>query len=127
MNAPMVKLVNTADLKSVAVRLPGSSPGGGTTKFCPCCGAAKPPEVPQDFKTVELLVIKFLRAHTGMVVTGRQISDYVYMGRKDGGPISAQKIIHVSVFNIRAKLGKDAIISKRGKYGGYTWGTVRDK
>ena len=32
--ATMVKLVNTADLKSAATELPGSSPGG-RTKFVP--------------------------------------------------------------------------------------------
>jgi two-component system OmpR family response regulator len=72
-------------------------------------------EVSRDGQTVQLTakefaLLEYLALHRGKVLTRNQICDHIFDERND----SLSNLVDVHVFNIRKKVGRDLIVTRRG-------------
>lgn len=108
---------------SVLVQTPNSS--RDVTGTCPCCGAALPPEIPR-LSRGRLAIYTFVRDHPACTID--DIVNHVYRDRIDGGPITANNSILVSIIKTNkrlAALGHGYRIKSSHRGPGATWSLMK--
>lgn len=93
---------------------------------CPCCGAPVAAETPLDrairearLSPTEAKILRIVAQRPG--ISARDLTDAVYAGARDGGPIWAYQCVVAMVSKIRQKLARTdvALLSGRGWREGY--------
>lgn len=78
---------------------------------CPCCaqpmvGTASLEQIATylHMTPTERAIFNFMVRRFGQYVDTRQIVEHVYASHPDGGPDSAEKVVHISNYHLRRKL-----------------------